>query len=106
MFSHKGQFRESNEPYIIHPIEVASIVADLNMDTSTIIAALLHDTIEDTILTYKHIKEIFGKKIADIVQGISKLTTIESKSSILSAEERKVEDYRNLMCAVSKDIRV
>ena len=104
--SHKGQFRESNEPYIIHPIEVASIVADLNMDTSTIIASLLHDTIEDTILTYKHIKEIFGKKIADIVQGISKLTTIESKSSILSAEEKKVEDYRNLMCAVSKDIRV
>ena len=104
--SHKGQFRESSEPYIIHPIEVASIVADLNMDTSTIIAALLHDTIEDTILTYKHIKDIFGEKIANIVQGISKLTTIESKSNILSAEERKVEDYRNLMCAVSKDIRI
>lgn len=104
--AHKGQYRASNEPYIIHPLEVAKIVADLNMDTSTIVTALLHDTIEDTSLTYKEIQNCFDEKIAIMVQGISKLTTIESKNSILNSEEKKVEDYRNLMCAVSKDIRV
>ena len=104
--AHKGQYRASNEPYIIHPLEVAKIVADLNMDTSTIVTALLHDTIEDTSLTYKEIQNCFDEKIAIMVQGISKLTTIESKNAILNSEEKKVEDYRNLMCAVSKDIRV
>ena len=104
--AHKGQNRASNEPYIIHPLEVAKIVADLNMDTPTIVTALLHDTIEDTSLTYKEIQNCFDEKIAIMVQGISKLTTIESKNAILNSEEKKVEDYRNLMCAVSKDIRV
>ena len=104
--AHKGQYRASNEPYIIHPLEVAKIVADLNMDTSTIVTALLHDTIEDTSLTYKEIQNCFDEKIATMVQGISKLTTIESKNAILNSEEKKVEDYRSLMCAVSKDIRV
>jgi guanosine-3',5'-bis(diphosphate) 3'-pyrophosphohydrolase len=104
--AHKGQYRASNEPYIIHPLEVAKIVADLNMDTPTIVTALLHDTIEDTSLTYKEILSCFDEKIATMVQGISKLTTIESKNAILNSEEKKVENYRNLMCAVSKDIRV
>ena len=81
--AHKGQYRASNEPYIIHPLEVAKIVADLNMDTPTIVTALLHDTIEDTSLTYKKILSCFDEKIATMVQGISKLTTIESKNAIL-----------------------
>lgn len=104
--AHEGQYRASNEPYIIHPLKVAKIVADLNMDTATIITALLHDTIEDTSLTYNEIKNSFDEKIASMVQGISKLTTIESRNVILSSEEKEVEDYRNLICAVSKDIRV
>ena len=75
--AHEGQYRASNEPYIIHPLEVAKIVADLNMDTATIVTALLHDTIEDTSLTYNEIENSFDEKIASMVQGISKLTTIE-----------------------------
>ena len=104
--AHEGQYRASNEPYITHPLEVAKIVADLNMDTATIVTALLHDTIEDTSLTYNEIKNSFDEKIASMVQGISKLTTIESRTVVLNSEEKEVEDYRNLICAVSKDIRV
>ncbi|MFQ3306819.1 MAG: guanosine-3',5'-bis(diphosphate) 3'-pyrophosphohydrolase [Candidatus Midichloriaceae bacterium] len=103
---HEGQIRASKEPYITHPVEVAKILADLHMDTNTIVTALLHDTIEDTELTYEDILGQFGKEVADMVQGTTKLTYIEEKLCFLTQEEKTLENYRNLICAVSKDIRV
>jgi GTP pyrophosphokinase len=104
--AHKGQFRASNDPYIIHPLEVAKIVADLKMDTATIVTALLHDTIEDTMVTYDNIKDSFGESIANMVKVITKLKTVETKNSITNNEEKKAENYRTLICAISKDLRV
>ena len=100
--AHEGQYRASNEPYITHPLEVAKIVADLNMDTATIVTALLHDTIEDTSLTYNEIKNSFDEKIASMVQGISKLTTIESRTVVLNSEEKEVEEYYYRRLEVTK----
>lgn len=77
--AHKEQMRESGEPYIIHPIEVASIIADLGMDTSTIVAGLLHDIIEDTEYTYDDLSNIFGEEIANLVEGVTKLGKIKYK---------------------------
>lgn len=99
---HEGQKRNSGEDYIIHPLNVAMILADMDMDTSTIIAGLLHDTIEDTSVTYEDVEKNFGKEIADLVEGVTKLTKISYKSK----EEKQAENIRKMVLAMAKDIRV
>lgn len=99
---HDGQFRSSGEPYYTHPMEVAGILADMKMDTVTVITAILHDTIEDTDATYEDIQTQFGKVVADLVSGVSKLTRIESQT----IEGKQAENFRKLLLAMSEDIRV
>ncbi len=99
---HEGQFRSSGEPYYTHPMEVAGILADMKMDISTVVTAILHDTIEDTPATYEDLKERFGKVVADLVSGVSKLTRIESQT----VEGKQAENFRKLLLAMSEDIRV
>ena len=99
---HEGQKRNSGEDYIIHPLNVAMILADMDMDTPTIIAGLLHDTIEDTSVTYEDVEKNFGKEIADLVEGVTKLTKISYKSK----EEKQAENIRKMVLAMAKDIRV
>jgi len=100
--AHKEQKRKSGEPYIIHPVEVACILAELGLDTATIAAGLLHDIIEDTEYTYKDISDIFGNEIADLVEGVTKLGEIEFKSK----EEQQADNVRKMLLAMAKDIRV
>ncbi len=99
---HEGQFRSSGEPYYTHPMEVAGILADMRMDTATVVTAILHDTIEDTDATYEDIEDRFGKTVADLVSGVSKLTRIESQT----VEGKQAENFRKLLLAMSEDIRV
>lgn len=99
---HEGQTRSSGEPYYTHPVEVACILADMKMDTDTILTAILHDTIEDTEATYDDLKKKFGDDVAELVDGVSKLTRIESKT----LEGKQAENFRKLLLAMSEDIRV
>ncbi len=99
---HDGQFRKSGEPYIIHPVAVAKILAQFGMDNETVIAGLLHDSIEDTGYTRKQLAEDFDEKIADLVEGVTKLTNISYDSS----EAAQAENFRKMFLAMSKDIRV
>ena len=99
---HGDQLRKSGEPYIIHPIQVAYILADLGLDDSTICAALLHDIVEDTDVTKQSLAEEFGTEIAELVDGVTKL----SKLQYASMEEQQVENYRKMFLAMGKDIRV
>ena len=99
---HGNQLRKSGEPYIIHPLNVAYILADIGMDDSTISAALLHDVVEDTDVTNEDIMREFGQEIADMVAGVTKLGNI----AFASIEEQQVEDYRKMFLAMGKDIRV
>ena len=99
---HKDQKRHSGEPYIVHPLNVAYILADVGLDDSTICAALLHDIVEDTDVTDEDLRKIFGEEIADMVAGVTKLGTM----MFTSVEERQVEDYRKMFLAMGKDIRV
>jgi GTP diphosphokinase / guanosine-3',5'-bis(diphosphate) 3'-diphosphatase len=100
--AHEGQLRVSGEPYIVHPVEVAIILADLEMDFTSIIAALLHDTIEDTSCTFEQLKENFSEEIATLVDGVTKL----SKIPYTTKEEQQVENLRKMFLAMAKDIRV
>ena len=100
--AHKTQKRDEGVPYIIHPIAVADILSDLKLDSATIATGLLHDTIEDTHATYETIKEEFGQEVADLVDGVTKISEFENKAD----ENSKAENFRKLIIATSKDIRV
>ena len=102
LIHHGDQKRKSGEPYIIHPLNVAYILADIGLDDSTICAALLHDVVEDTDVTEEDLKKEFGEEINDLVAGVTKLSNI----SFESVEEQQVEDYRKMFLAMGKDIRV
>ncbi len=99
---HRGQLRKSGEPYLIHPMAVAEILADLGMDEETIIAGLLHDVVEDTEYTHQQLVDDFGEEIGLLVDGVTKLGSLKFKNK----EERQVENLRKMFLAMSKDIRV
>jgi guanosine-3',5'-bis(diphosphate) 3'-pyrophosphohydrolase len=101
-FEHKGQVRHSGEPYLVHPLEVADILADMRLDVVTIAAGLLHDVVEDTLATPERIKELFGDEVAHVVEGVTKLGAIPFSSS----EERQAENFRKMLLAMVDDIRV
>lgn len=100
--NHGDQCRRSGEPYIIHPLNVAYILADMGLDDSTICAALLHDVVEDTEITDSDIRQEFGNEIAEMVEGVTKLGSVQ----FASIEEQQVEDYRKMFLAMGRDIRV
>jgi len=100
--AHEGQHRVSGEPYIYHPVEVAHILADMHMDHQTLIAALLHDVIEDTPTVKQELSRQFGKSVAELVDGVSKLTQI----TFDSFEEAQAQNFRKMLMAMSNDIRV
>ncbi|SMX40565.1 RelA/SpoT family protein [Maliponia aquimaris] len=99
---HAGQTRKSGEPYFSHPVTVAAILTEQQLDDATIITALLHDTIEDTRSTYEEVRKRFGEEIADLVDGVTKLTNLQLSSS----ETKQAENFRKLFMAMSKDLRV
>ena len=100
--AHKNQKRDEGVPYIIHPVAVADILTELKLDSATITTGLLHDTIEDTKVTYESVKKEFGKEVADLVDGVTKISALENKA----VENSKAENFRKLILATSKDIRV
>ncbi len=100
--AHRGQTRKSGEPYILHPVAVAHILARMRMDTSTITAALLHDTVEDTVLTLDDLKQDFGDEVAKLVDGVTKL----DKMKFRTRREADAESFRKLLLAMSRDLRV
>ena len=99
---HEGQNRQSGEPYITHPLAVASILADMHLDHEGLMAALLHDVLEDTHVNKKELKRLFGKTVADLVDGVSKLDEIETTSRA----ERQADSFQKMTLAMSKDVRV
>lgn len=100
--AHRNQFRASGEPYISHPLAVAEIVSDMELDADSVIAALLHDTVEDTDVTYDDVKMRFGETVADIVDGLTKLERIPYTSKA----EQEMENLRKMLMAMARDIRV
>jgi GTP pyrophosphokinase len=101
-FEHKGQVRHSGEPYLVHPLEVADILAEMRLDVVTVAAGLLHDVVEDTLTTISRIQELFGEEVAHVVEGVTKLGAIQFSSS----EERQAENFRKMLLAMVDDIRV
>lgn len=102
MKAHGNQKRSSGEPYLTHPLEVASILADLQLDDASVCVGLLHDTLEDTLSTYDELKEIFGQDIADLTEGVTKLSRISFNNKSVA----QAENFRKLFMAMTKDIRV
>ncbi len=115
---HQGQIRKSGEPYLIHPLEVAQILAGMRLDEASIVSGILHDTIEDTLATKEELTEIFGVEIAEIVDGVTKLGQYTSqtqaaqpgseagKSKEQREEEKQAENFRKMLVAMAKDLRV
>ena len=99
---HKGQLRRSGEPYLIHPLEVAVVLADMKLDVVAVAAGLLHDVLEDTLTTPARLGELFGPEIAHVVEGVTKISAI----SFASSEERQAESFRKMLLAMVDDIRV
>ncbi|HEY5764643.1 MAG TPA: HD domain-containing protein, partial [Candidatus Deferrimicrobiaceae bacterium] len=99
---HHGQVRESGEPYLIHPLNVAYILADWNMDEETVATGLLHDTVEDTVATREEIKDLFGPDVAQMVEGVTKI----SRVVISDVADQKAESLRKMILAMGRDIRV
>ncbi|WP_417253424.1 RelA/SpoT family protein [Celeribacter sp.] len=99
---HEGQFRRSGEPYFTHPVAVAAILTEQALDDATIITALLHDTVEDTRASYSEVARKFGEEIAELVDGVTKLTNLQ----LSSTETKQAENFRKLFMAMSKDLRV
>jgi GTP diphosphokinase / guanosine-3',5'-bis(diphosphate) 3'-diphosphatase len=99
---HEGQFRHSGEPYFTHPVAVAAILTEQQLDDATIVTALLHDTIEDTRSTYAEVASLFGTDVAELVDGVTKLTNLQLSSSA----SKQAENFRKLFMAMSKDLRV
>jgi len=99
---HKGQARESGEPYLVHPLQVATILAEMQLDTTAIVAGLLHDAVEDTSVTITEIERDFGEQVAHIVEGVTKISKIDFASS----EEAQAENVRKMVLAMMDDIRV
>jgi GTP pyrophosphokinase len=99
---HEGQRRQSGEPYLTHPLQVASIIADLRLDAASVATGLLHDTVEDTLATQEQIQELFGEEIAELVDGVTKIGQI----NFTSREEKQAENFRKMLLAMAKDIRV
>ncbi|MCW0180852.1 MAG: bifunctional (p)ppGpp synthetase/guanosine-3',5'-bis(diphosphate) 3'-pyrophosphohydrolase, partial [Zavarzinia sp.] len=103
MKAHGSQKRASGDPYFSHPLEVAGILTEMKLDSNTIVTALLHDTIEDTVATYEDIEKLFGSKVAQLVDGVTKLSKLERPAS---ESARQAENFRKLLVAMSNDIRV
>src|ERR671923_504847 len=101
-YEHKGQVRHSGEPYLVHPLEVADLLADMKLDVVAIAAGLLHDIVEDTQTPIERIRELFGVDVAHVVEGVTKLGAIPFSSS----EERQAENFRKMLLAMVDDIRV
>jgi GTP pyrophosphokinase len=101
-YEHKGQVRRSGEPYLVHPLEVADLLADMRLDVVAIAAGLLHDIVEDTPNTIEKVRELFGEQVAHVVEGVTKLSTLQFSSS----EERQAESFRKMLLAMVDDIRV
>ncbi len=99
---HQGQLRRSGEPYLVHPLGVAFIIAKLNLDEASVVAGMLHDTLEDTLATPEEIEDLFGPKVRFLVEGVTKL----SRVSFNTGEERQAENVRKMLVAMSQDIRV
>ncbi len=99
---HEGQYRRSGEPYFTHPVAVAAILTEQALDDATIVTALLHDTIEDTKSTYTEVAGMFGEEVAELVDGVTKLTNLQLSSS----ETKQAENFRKLLIAMSRDLRV
>ncbi|HET7826167.1 MAG TPA: RelA/SpoT family protein, partial [Anaeromyxobacter sp.] len=100
---HQGQIRKTGEPYLVHPLEVAGLLAELKLDESSVVTGLLHDTIEDTLATKEEIAELFGVEIADLVDGVTKLSQFSAANT---QEEKQAENFRKMVVAMAKDIRV
>src|SRR3954470_21257797 len=100
--AHDGQMRKSGDPYFIHPASVAGIITELRLDTASVCAGLLHDVVEDTLTTTKDIEREFGGEIASLVDGVTKL----GKINFTSKEDRQAENFRKMVVAMARDIRV
>ena len=99
---HRGQLRKSGEPYLIHPLEVANILAELRLDVVCVVCGLLHDVVEDTLTTTETVEEYFGKEAAHIIEGLTKI----SKMNFSSVEEHQAENFRKMLMAMVDDIRI
>jgi GTP pyrophosphokinase len=99
---HQGQTRLSGEPYLIHPLAVANVIADLKLDVPSVVSGLLHDTVEDTLTTLDELKGLFGREVASLVDGVTKL----SRTNFSSREEKQAENFRKMLMAMGKDVRV